>query len=93
MNAEKNDKDAMKALREARQGFVEKAREKIKTQHRDIKLIKDQLKSGGKTVPQIAQATGMDTDRVLRYVSGLRKYGELVEGPKADGYFTYALAD
>jgi len=92
MNAEKNDKDAMKALRVARNGFVEKAKEKIKIQHRDIKQIKDQLRSGAKTVPQIAQVTGMDTDLVLRYVSGLRKYGELIEGSKVDGYFTYALA-
>jgi hypothetical protein len=93
MNAERNDKDAMKALRTARHSVVQEAREKIKTQHRDIKQIKDQLRSGGKTVPQIAHATEIDTDLVLRYVSGLRKYGELIEGPKADGYFTYALAD
>ena len=45
-----------------------------------------------RTVPQIAAALGMDSATVLRFVAALKKYGEVVEGPKDGDYFKYGLA-
>jgi len=89
---EVSDKDALKTLREARRETIEKARQAIKTQNQDIKKIREQLLSGPKTVPEIAGAIQIPAALVLRYISGLKKYGLLVEGVKEDDYFKYELA-
>ena len=85
-------KEALNQLREIRKSHIEHAREAIKTQNRDIKKIKEQLKDGPKTVPEIAAGTQMPSSQVLLYISGLRKYGMVREDEKVDGYFKYALA-
>ena len=41
----------------------------------------------------IARALKMKTATVLMFVSALRKYGEIVEGPKDGDYFKYQLAE
>ena len=84
-----SDKDALKQLREERRIFVERAKETIKTQNRQIQAIKAAIQQEGKTVPAIAQATGLKTADVVRYVAGLRKYGKVAEGHKEGDYFTY----
>ncbi len=89
---EKIDQAGLKRLREERAAFIDRARSTIKIQTRDIKRIKEQLQSGGKTVPEIAAATGLSASRVLLYISGLRKYGLVAEGEKSTSYFEYTLA-
>ena len=89
---EQSEREALKALRESRRETIERARQVIKTQNRDIKMIRDQLQSGPKTIPEIAGAVQMPPSLVLRYISGLKKYGVLVEGAKEDDYFKYELA-
>ena len=90
--AKHNDKSALKQLRQERAAFVEKAREKIKIQNKDLKAIKAQIRAESKTVPEIATATGMLTDRVMKYISTLRKYGQVIEGDKDGDYFRYQLS-
>jgi hypothetical protein len=85
------DKDDLKQLREDRKPQIDRARNLIKAQAALIKAIRLQLESGAKTVPQIAAAAGLETAQVLLYVSGLRKYGVMAEGPKDDDYYTYEL--
>jgi hypothetical protein len=87
----KTDKDDLKQLREARKPQIDRAKNLIKTQAALIKAIRLQLESGAKTVPQIAAAAGLETAQVLLYVSGLRKYGAVAEGPKDGDYYTYTL--
>ena len=44
------------------------------------------------SVPQLATATELPTDRVLWHVAAMRKYGKAVETTERDGdYFMYAL--
>ena len=88
----KGDKQALKALREARKASIEQARNAIKTQNKDIKSIRAAMQDGGKTVPEIAAATGMPTAQVLMYVATLKKYGEVAEGAKDGDYFKYELS-
>ncbi len=89
---EKMEKDAMKKLRESRRATIERARQTIKKQNNDIKKITQALKSCPRTVPEISESIQMPASQVMLYVAGLKKYGLLVEGPKADDYFKYELS-
>ncbi len=91
--SEQNQKGSLKELRQERSQWVEAARSRIKQTNQDLKLIKEQLAAGPRTVPQIAQATGLETHQVLWYVTAMRKYGLAVEGQKEGDYFQYALAE
>ena len=88
----KLDKDAMKNLRAERRAWVENAQKSIKSQSQIIKQIKGQISDTAKTIPDIAQATGMPTAQVSLYIAGLKKYGEVVEAEKDGDYFKYGLA-
>ncbi len=67
--------------------------ERSKEQRRIIKQIKDCLKDGPKTIPEIASATGLKPGVVTWYVMTLVKYGEIVPGEEVDGYYQYSLAE
>ena len=84
-------KDAMKALRQTREKWVVRASEKVKQQRKTLKGIRGQIAAGAATVPEIAQATGMQTAEVLWYLAALKKYGEIVEAQKDGSYFRYTL--
>ena len=93
MSEPKNtDKEALKKLREARKASIEKARKTIKDQNQIIKSIKALIKTEGKTVPEIANASQISTSRALWYIMALKKYGLIVEGAKDGDYFKYQLA-
>jgi len=86
-------KEQMKALRETRKAFIQVASSRMKQQKKEIEVIKEQLRSSAKTVPQIAAATQIGSAEVLWYVATLKKYGEIIEGEKDGSYFRYSLAD
>ncbi|WP_419655258.1 hypothetical protein Dvar_43350 [Desulfosarcina variabilis str. Montpellier] len=90
-SASAKKKDAMKALRKTRAKWVANASEKVKQQRKALKGIRGQLAGGAATVPEIAQATGMQTAEVLWYLAALKKYGEIVEAQKDGSYFRYVL--
>jgi len=43
--------------------------------------------------PYVVRDLCEDATRVLLFISGLRKYGQVVEGDKVDNYFTYKLVE
>lgn len=88
----KMDKEALKKLREERRVWVEGAKSSIKTQNQIIRQIKAQMTDAAKTIPEIAQATGISTSQVVLYISGLKKYGIVAEAEKDGDYFRYRLA-
>lgn len=87
----KAKKEVMKKLRESRKVFIKAASDKMKAQKKVIGAIKDQLKDGAKTVPEIAAATGTSNAETLWFVATLKKYGEIKEAEKDGSYFKYAL--
>lgn len=87
------NKEALKQLRSERKAFIDRARQTVKAQNATIKAIKDQLAAEARTVPEMAQALKMKTSDVLLFIAALRKYGEVVEGPKDGDYFKYQLAE
>lgn len=88
----KPDKDALKQLRKERKAFIDRARQSVKEQNKITKAIKSELSKEARSVPEIARALKMKTATVLMFVSALRKYGEVIEGPKDGDYFKYQLA-
>jgi predicted Rossmann fold nucleotide-binding protein DprA/Smf involved in DNA uptake len=85
------DKETLQALREERKYYIERARKAIKENNKVFKAIREQIAAQPRTVPQIAQALAMDTAKVLLFVAALKKYGEVMEGPKDGDYFSYGL--
>jgi predicted transcriptional regulator len=85
------DQEALKKLRQERKVFVDQARALIKTQGPLFKKIREELKEEGKTVPEIADKTGIPSSQVLWLVMALKKYGQVIEGAKDGDYFIYQL--
>ena len=71
----------------------EELRERHKKQRQIVKAIKDALKSGPKTIPQIASETNLEPKTVTWHLFTLWKYGEVREVEEVEGYFTYELAE
>ena len=84
-------KEALKALKATRKDQIAAATAKMKEQRQAVKAIKEHLAEAELTVPEIAAATGLPASEVLWYVASLKKYGEILEGPKASGYYRYRL--
>ncbi len=82
--------EALKRLRAARQERITAATGRMKEQRRAVKAIKERL-AVALTVPELAAATGLPVSEVLWYVATLKKYGEILEGPKAGSYYRYRL--
>ena len=89
----KEKKEALKTLKKERKEWIIKASGTMKAQKKAIKAIKAELKKDAGTVPMIAEATGISTDKVLWHIAALKKYGEVIEGEKDGGYFQYILVD
>jgi predicted Rossmann fold nucleotide-binding protein DprA/Smf involved in DNA uptake len=84
-------KEALKKLKAARKEQIAATTGRVKEQRKAVKAIKARLEGAELTVPEIAAATGLPVSEVLWYVATLKKYGEILEGPKAGGYYRYRL--
>ena len=85
------DKEALKKLKAARKEQIAAATGRMKEQRQAVKVIMAELEGAELTVPEIAEATGLPASEVLWYVASLKKYGEILEGPKAGSYYRYKL--
>jgi predicted Rossmann fold nucleotide-binding protein DprA/Smf involved in DNA uptake len=84
-------KEALKKLKADRKEQIALTTNRMREQRKAVKAIKEQLGGAELTVPEIAEATGLPVSEVLWYVASLKKYGEILEGPKAGSYFCYKL--
>jgi hypothetical protein len=84
-------KAALKKLREDRRQTIEDAARRMKEQKKAFDTIRQQLKGGDLTVPELAEGAGMNTSEAMWIVATLKKYGEIAEGEKDGGYFRYKL--
>jgi len=83
--------DDMKALRRACKERIDRVSAQVREQKKSLKVIRAQLENTACTVPEVATATGMATDMVLWYVAAMKKYGQIAEVEKEDGYYRYSL--
>ncbi len=81
----------LKKLRDERGDRVKAATTASNAVRAERKRVKAALEQGPLTVPALAAATELSTDRALWHVAGMRKYGLLVEAEKDGDYFSYAL--
>ena len=89
-NKEKQKKP-LQILRE-RLGGVPKALTALHKEQREIrKKLVETLKDGPKTVPEIVGITGLQAHHVLFFITGMKKYGQVVEEEEYEGYYKYAL--
>jgi hypothetical protein len=82
---------ALKKLKAARKDQIVATTARMKVQRQAVKAIKKSLEGAELTVPEIAAAAGLPPSEVLWYVATLKKYGEILEGPKDGGYYRYRL--
>ena len=52
-------KEAMKKLRETRKQIIKATSARVKENRKAVKAIKEQLRDEARTVPEIAEATGL----------------------------------
>ncbi|ROQ89814.1 helix-turn-helix domain-containing protein [Desulfosoma caldarium] len=86
-------KETLKRLRTLRQDTVQRVAAQVKAQKKCIASIKSALRDGPKTVPEIAEATGLSPQETLWWIASLKKYGMIFERDKSGAYFTYGLAE
>ena len=89
--ANESHQAALKKLKAARKEQIAAATARMKEQRQAVKAIKARLEGAELTVPEIAAATGLPVSEVLWYVASLKKYGEILEGPKDGSYYRYRL--
>ena len=73
MNEKKKTVDEMKKKREVSAGL----REKVKEFNRVKKLIIEELKTEPKTIPEIAEGSGLKKREVTYHLMSLMKYGQV----------------
>ena len=71
----------------------EHVKQRMKTFNKIKKTIKNSLKEGQKTIPEIAEATELPQDVVTYNLMTLIKYGDIIAGEidEDDEYFYYKL--
>ena len=93
VETDKDNKAKLKALREERKELIAKNRELLKRQNRETGLIQKGLQAGEKTIPELVEETRLKSDLILYYLSTMKKYGQVAETGRSEGYFKYSLID
>jgi predicted transcriptional regulator len=83
----------LKELREKHAGTIERIREQLKKQQAVRRSICQVLRDGPKTVPEVAEASGLPTHEVLWHVTAMKKYDLVVEAGQCGEYYQYAMAE
>ena len=86
-------KDRIKALRQQRAPIIERVTVQVREQNRIRKEINKSLKNGPRTVPAIAEATGIPSSTVFWHIIAMKKYGTVAEAGQDGDYPTYGLIE
>lgn len=81
--------EMLKRLREEHKESVELAQALLKEQKRIQQELCKAVRERPKTVPEIAQETGMPSHEVLYYLTSFKKYGLVVENGMCGDYPLY----
>jgi predicted transcriptional regulator len=82
----------LKGLREQHRDSVQRTKDLIKEQNAIRKPIRRAMKSGPKTIPELAEATELPADTVLWHVTAMKKHGLVVEVGMCGEYYQYQLS-
>lgn len=92
MTVDEKPRSKMLALKERRGPVSERLLESVRQNNAARTAIKRALADGPRTVPELAEATGLPSRTVLWNVTAMRKYGGLLEDSLDGSYPRYALA-
>ena len=88
-----SSKKPVQVLRDRHGGISEQLKERFKEQNRIHKAIKEALKTGPLTIPELAQATKLPAEAVMWHTMALRRYGPVEAGEARGDYYTYLLKE
>ena len=79
-------------MSEDRQAVKNELTNAIRQSKRERKAISTELKARGPlTVPQLADATGLQADQVLQHILVMMKSGQVVEAGEKNGGYAYDI--
>ena len=87
--AAKKQAQLLKELREEHQETVDRTQALLKEQGKIERDILNTIKEESKTVPTIASELELPTDRVLWFLTALKKYDQVVEDGMDGEYVLY----
>ena len=83
----------LKRLREEHQETVTQAQARLKAQKAVRRQICQAMRDAPKTVPEVAETTGIPADQVLWHLIAMKKYDLAVETGMCGEYYLYQLAE
>jgi predicted transcriptional regulator len=83
----------LKKLREEHKESIESTRAHLKAQQEIRRAITGAMREGATTVPEIAEASGLQADQVLWHVTAMKKYDLVVETGRNGDYYCYSLPE
>ena len=87
------EKTPLVLLRERRGGMSDELKEYFKEQQRMRKALREALKGGPKSVPELALSCGCEKSKTLWHLMAMRRYGEVVETAEQNCYPLYVLKE
>jgi predicted transcriptional regulator len=87
------EKKPILVLRERMGGVSDSLKDYVKNFNKTRKEISAVLKTGPKTVPEIAAEMRLQTSIVLWHIMGMKRYGQILEGKQRGDYFEYSLKE
>lgn len=87
----RNWREELKVFRERMGGVTQERKDWQKEQRDYAKAIATALEKGPRTVPEIAQASGLPSHKILWHVMAMKKYGKIAEADRAGDYYRYEL--
>ncbi len=87
----KKKAQVLKRLREDHKDSVTRTQALLKEQKAIRGQICHAMRDGPKTVPEVAESTGLAAEQVLWHITAMRKYDLVAETDMCGEYYTYQL--
>ena len=85
--------ELLKQLRTKHAASVERTQALLKEQQKMQQQLLAALRDTPRTIPELAAATGLPSNRVLWFMAALRKYGVVAENGMSGDYPLYEKAE
>jgi predicted transcriptional regulator len=83
--------EMLKHLREEHKETIARTQALFKEQQAIRRQISQVMRDAPKTVPEVAEATGLPADQVLWHITAMKKYDLAVETGMGGEYYQYQL--
>lgn len=83
----------LKNLREKHEESVSRTQAYLKEQKALRKQMCQTIRDLARTVPEIAEISGLPSEQVLWHVTAMKKYGLIVENGMCGEYYLYQMAE